>query len=390
MLLDGQPMLKKLYVKGEISNFKAHQSSGHWYFTVKDERSLIKAVMFRSNAQKLRFVPEDGMKVIVRGSVSVYTGNGQYQLYADDISPDGVGVLYAAYEQLKERLAREGLFDAARKKPLPVFPERVGIITSPTGAAVRDIINIARRRCPAIELVIYPAAVQGAEAVPQLISGINYFSESRSVDVVIIGRGGGSLEDLWAFNDENLARAVAASGVPVISAVGHETDFTICDFVADRRAPTPSAAAEIAVPDSAALREGLKSIYVAMSKALNVRVSSGREALKALSGVRVLVHPHMFIDKKRSMIDRAEERLRAAAKLRTTEARSDIREYAAKLTSLNPMSILARGYGAVSDAEGKVVTRASKLKRNEKIIVRFSDGVVKATVNGTSLHGGRR
>lgn len=390
MLLDGQPMLKKLYVKGEISNFKAHQASGHWYFTVKDESSLIRAVMFRSNAQKLRFIPEDGMKVIVRGSVSVYTGNGQYQLYADDISPDGIGVLYAAYEQLKSRLAREGLFDAARKKPLPVFPEKVGIITSPTGAAVRDIINIARRRCPSVELVIYPAAVQGAEAVPQLISGINYFSESRSVDVVIIGRGGGSLEDLWAFNDEKLARAIAASAVPVISAVGHETDFTVCDFVADMRAPTPSAAAELAVPDAEALRSGLKSMYAAMSKALNVRVSSGREALKALAGAQALIYPHTITEKKRLIAERAEEKLKAAVKLRTTAVRSDLREYSAKLTSLNPLSILARGYGAVSDADGNVVTRAAKLKRNEKITVRFSDGVVKATVNGTSLRGGRR
>ena len=226
MLLDGQPMLKRLYVKGEISNFKAYPS-GHWYFTVKDDSSLIKAVMFRSNAQKLRFVPENGMKVLIRGSVSVFTRDGQYQLYADDISPDGVGALYAAFEQLREKLSREGLFDEAKKKPLPRFPSRIGIVTSPTGAAVRDMINVTGRRCPSAELVIYPSAVQGAEAVPQLISGVKYFSSTRSVDVIIIGRGGGSLEDLWAFNDEGLARVIAASEIPVISAVGHETDFTI-------------------------------------------------------------------------------------------------------------------------------------------------------------------
>lgn len=386
MLLDGQPMLKKLYVRGEISNFKAHPS-GHWYFTVKDDSSLIKAVMFRSYAQKLRFIPENGMKVLIRGSVSVYTGGGQYQLYADDISPDGIGALYAAFEQLKEKLSREGLFDPARKRPLPAFPERVGVITSPTGAAVRDIINIAGRRCPSAELVIYPAAVQGSEAVPQLISGINYFSSTRSVDVVIIGRGGGSLEDLWAFNDEGLARAVADSEVPVISAVGHETDFTICDFVADRRAPTPSAAAELAVPDSGVIRAALAGACASMSKAAVARVAAGRAAVEALAGSRTLTDPQYITASRWLLADRAEERLCASAKLRLSSAKADLREYAAKLVSLNPLSVLSRGYGAVSDADGNVITSASKLTVNENITVRFSDGEAKATVTGTSLYG---
>lgn len=388
MLLDGQPMLKRLYVKGEISNFKAYPS-GHWYFTVKDDSSLIKAVMFRSNAQKHRFVPENGMKVLIRGSVSVFTRDGQYQLYADDISPDGVGALYAAFEQLREKLLREGLFDEAKKKPLPRFPSRIGIVTSPTGAAVRDMINVTGRRCPSAELVIYPSAVQGAEAVPQLISGVKYFSSTRSVDVIIIGRGGGSLEDLWAFNDEGLARVIAASEIPVISAVGHETDFTICDFAADRRAPTPSAAAELAVPDSEVLRAAIVGKESIMSKVVMNLITSGRETVADLSESRVMTDPQFITDRRRLLSDRAGEKLCASAKLRYSSARADIREYAAKLTSLNPLSVLARGYGAVSDADGNVVTRASELLKDEKISVRFSDGEASATVTDTLIYGNK-
>ena len=235
MLFDSQPIFNGIYVKGEISNFTNHRT-GHWYFTLKDEGSLVRAVMFRGSAMKNPFLPENGMKVIVHGRVSAFVRDGQYQIYVDEMQPDGIGGLYLAYEQLKQKLDAEGLFAASRKKPLPKIPQSVGVITSPTGAAVRDIINITKRRFPLAQILLYPALVQGSSAPEQLIAGVRYFNETRAVDVIILGRGGGSLEDLWAFNNENLAREVAASEIPIISAVGHETDFTICDFAADCRA----------------------------------------------------------------------------------------------------------------------------------------------------------
>ena len=249
-ILDHDPRLTDVYLRGEISNFKNHYSTGHYYFTLKDEGGMIRAIMFRSSAVKLAFLPEDGMKVVAHGRISAFVRDGQYQIYCDSMEPDGIGALYIAYEQLKRKLEAEGLFDPSRKKPLPKIPSRVGIITSATGAAIRDMINVCGRRFPFAELVLYPSLVQGPDAPAQLIDGVRYFNEKQSVDVIIIGRGGGSIEDLWAFNNEDLAREIAASAIPVISAVGHETDFTICDFVADRRAPTPSAAAELAVPET--------------------------------------------------------------------------------------------------------------------------------------------
>lgn len=247
MVLENDELLMRVFIKGEISNFTNHYKTGHFYFSLKDEGGAVRAVMFRGSASKLKFVPENGMRVVVGGRVGVFPRDGQYQVYAETMEPDGVGALYVAYEQLKAKLEKEGLFDAAKKKPLPKIPTRIGIITSPTGAAIRDIINILGRRFPLAKAVLYPALVQGEGAAPDLVRGIDYFNSAGNVDVIIIGRGGGSLEDLWAFNDETLARRVAASKIPVISAVGHETDFTLCDFAADRRAPTPSAAAELAV-----------------------------------------------------------------------------------------------------------------------------------------------
>lgn len=259
MKLETDEALMRVFIRGEISNFTNHKS-GHFYFTVKDETSRIAAVMFRSSASKLAFIPENGMKVIVGGRVSAYVRDGQYQIYVDTLEPDGVGALYIAYEQLKAKLGAEGLFDEAKKKPLPRYPMRIGVITSPTGAAIRDIINILGRRFPIAEVVLYPSLVQGESAAPQLIEGLRYFNEKKNVNVIIIGRGGGSLEDLWAFNSEALVREVAASELPVISAVGHEIDFTLCDFAADRRAPTPSAAAELAVPERYELKRKLGNV----------------------------------------------------------------------------------------------------------------------------------
>lgn len=247
-LIDRDSALRSIYVRGEISNFKNHYSTGHFYFTLKDEGGVVRCVMFRSSAAKLPFVPENGMKVVLHGRVSAFVRDGQYQIYADDMEPDGVGALHIAYDQLRRKLESEGLFDPSRKLHIPKIPNRVGLITSATGAAVRDMINVCGRRFPYAKITLYPALVQGQGAAASLISGVNYFNETGSADVLIIGRGGGSIEDLWAFNDETLARTVAASRIPIISAVGHETDFTICDFAASCRAPTPSAAAEIAVP----------------------------------------------------------------------------------------------------------------------------------------------
>ncbi len=381
-------MLRGLYVRGEISNFKAYPS-GHYYFTVKDESSLLRAVMFRSNAQRLGFLPENGMKVTVHGSVSVYPRDGQYQLYADGIEPDGIGALYTAYEQLKAKLAAEGLFDPARKRPLPRFPLRVGVITSPSGAAIRDVINVTGRRFPLAELVIYPAAVQGFEAVPQLIAGVEYFNLRDRADLLIIGRGGGSLEDLWAFNNEDLARAIAASHIPVISAVGHETDFTICDFVADMRAPTPSAAAELAVPDASELRSEIAYCLIAADRAVDTKITELRRAVSRLEGSAVMTDPQALIDGRRMRTDRLSERLSVLANRGISDGRAEVREYAAKLSALNPLAILSRGYGAVTDAMGRIVTRAADVAPNDDITVRFSDGELRATVRGKTIYEGQ-
>lgn len=387
MLLDSQPTLHRIYVRGEISNFKEY-SSGHMYFTLKDEDSLIRAVMFRGHAARLKFRPENGMKVVICGNVSVYPRDGQYQLYAESIDPDGVGALYLAFEQLKAKLAEEGLFDESYKQPLPAFPSRVGIVTSPSGAAVKDMINVAGRRYPSAELVIYPSAVQGSEAVPQLISGINYFSNTRSVDVVIIGRGGGSLEDLWAFNNEQLARAISACRVPVISAVGHETDFTICDFVADRRAPTPSAAAELAVPDTSELRYKISSLTDRYAAQLMNRISQSRRQLELIAGSRALSDPDTILNDRLVRLDRTLDDLDRAIAAKSSAKRSDLREIAASLSALDPLAVLSRGYGAVTDAKGKIVKSVADLDIGQEIYVRLSDGHAVAEIVRKEVYDG--
>ena len=385
MLFDSQPIFNGLYVKGEISNFTNHRT-GHWYFTLKDENSLIRAVMFKTSAMKNPFLPENGMKVIVRGRVSSFVRDGQYQIYVDEMQPDGIGGLYLAYEQLKAKLEAEGLFDPARKKPLPRIPRRVGIITSPTGAAVRDIINITGRRFPLAELCLYPSLVQGPSAPEQLISGIRYFNTSESVDVIIIGRGGGSIEDLWAFNNEDLARAVAASSIPVISAVGHETDFTICDFAADRRAATPSAAAELAVPDSLEIRESLKGSSAYLDMLLKKKLGACREGLRALEGAKVLKDHSAILNERKMTVLHLSELLDRAGVAKQNGKKHELAKISEKLVALNPMAVLTRGYGAVEDESGKIVTGASMLKKDAQIKIRFSDGEANATVTEIRLN----
>ena len=380
MLMDSNPVLKNVWIKGEISNFKNHYSTGHLYFSLKDDGGILRAVMFRSYAQKVPFVPRDGMKVLVHGRVSAFVRDGQYQIYVDEMLPDGVGALHLAFEQLKQKLAAQGLFDEARKKPLPQYPMRIGIVTSPTGAAIRDMLNILGRRFPCAEIKLYPAQVQGADAPPQLIRGIQYFNESRSVDVIIIGRGGGSIEDLWAFNDEGLALCVAASHIPVISAVGHESDFTICDFVADKRAPTPSAAAELAVPDRSDLLRGLNSVSGKLASFVLQKIQANRNNLKYLRESGVLSSAAPLLNEKRMGLLYAARRLDGEISNTKNRANADVSAMAARLEALSPLSVLARGYSVVADTNGNAIRSVSNVNVGDGITVRVSDGTVRATV----------
>lgn len=372
-LLERDYALNCVFMVGEISNFTNHYRTGHMYFTLKDDKSAIKAVMFKSNAQRLRFMPEDGMSVIVRGRVSLYEAAGNYQIYIDDMQPDGVGALTLQFEQLKRRLAEEGLFDASHKKDLPRFPEKIGIITSPTGAAVQDIKNILSRRFPCAEAELYPVSVQGDGSVEQLVKAVNYFSTTKSVDVVIIGRGGGSIEDLWSFNSEMLARAIYACEVPIISAVGHETDFTISDFVADRRAETPSAAAEMAVPDTAELKKQLSASVFGMQSLIRGLILSNREALNTLKNKNCLKDPFNTINIKRMMLDGAEVKLTSFAKNEIRKYRQDFSGTVAKLNALSPLSVLARGYSVVYSG-GKIVNTSEALSVGDSLNIDFYNG----------------
>ncbi|MBQ8432714.1 MAG: exodeoxyribonuclease VII large subunit [Clostridia bacterium] len=379
MLMDGDRVLSGVFVRGEISNFKLY-SSGHAYFTLKDEEGQLRAVMFRSYASRLLFAPADGMRVIVHGRISVYGASGQYQLYADEMQPDGAGSLALRYEQLKRKLEAEGLFDPARKRPLPPMPRRIGVITSPTGAAIHDMMNILGRRFPCAQMILFPSLVQGAEAPAQLILGLEFFGMTRLVDVIILGRGGGSAEDLWAFNDEALARAVAACPIPVISAVGHESDFTICDFVADQRAPTPSAAAELAVPDKKDLLLQLHGVGERMRTLMERRLAQERQDLQRLSEARVLTRPQCLLDPFSMRLSQREEALDRWQKQRTQSERLRLSALCGKLESLNPLAVLARGYAAVTRPDGESLMRAADTTVGERIEIQFADGSVRALV----------
>ena len=379
-IIDGDSFLRDVYIKGEISNFKNHYSTGHFYFSLKDDTSVIRAVMFKGSAAKLQFMPENGMLVIIRGRVSSFVRDGQYQIYVEDMEPDGVGSLYIAYEQLKRKLEAEGLFDPAKKKPLPKIPSKVGVITSATGAAVRDIINVTGRRFPFAEVIVYPALVQGEGAVDSLIKGIEFFNRTNGADVIIIGRGGGSIEDLWAFNSELLARTVAASKIPVISAVGHETDFTICDFVADMRAPTPSAAAEIAVPDTEELKRKITNIIKRESALLSQRIIASRAMVERFSKSRILTDPKAQIDDRRMALMSASERLSFALDSVIKDRKAELAVSAGKLSMLDPLAVLARGYGAVYNADGTIVKSTKNVRIGEKISLKLSDGTVGAEI----------
>ena len=374
MNFDADENLANIFISGEISNFTNHYRTGHLYFTLKDDSATVRAVMFNSSAKRLKFMPEDGMKVIARGRVSVYEASGQYQLYVDDMQPDGVGALNLAYEQLKEKLQKEGLFSELHKKPLPPYPEKVGVITSPTGAAVRDIINVLGRRFPYAEIVFCPVLVQGDGAHLQLTDAVNLFNSERAADVIIIGRGGGSIEDLWEFNDEGLARAVYNSEIPVISAVGHETDFTICDFVADMRAPTPSAAAELAVPDANELQYALSALKNRMFLNVSSGIADRRSRLEYLTSKGALKSPDEMLSNRSQRLDTAFSKMLSSYENRIGGKKVEFISAATALSKLDPMSVLMRGFAFVSDKNGKNVYSSQALAKGDKINVRFHDG----------------
>lgn len=379
--MDADENLNHIFLVGEISNFK-HHTSGHLYFTLKDEEAQVRAVMFRNAAARLRFQVSDGMRVLVRGRVSLYEAGGSYQVFVDDMQPDGAGALSLAFEQLKEKLAREGLFDPAHKRPLPRFPHTVGVITSETGAAVHDILHVLQRRFPAAQVVFAPVAVQGEEAPAQIIEALDTFNRLKCADVLILGRGGGSAEDLWAFNDEQLARAVYRSEIPVISAVGHETDFTICDFVADLRAPTPSAAAELAVPDHAALGTQLLQTKARLNTAMLDGLSDRRSALAVLCSRGAFQQPQLFFDEKRMRLLMVTNALQSLQQSSFHAARTKLGELAAKLQSLSPLAVLARGYALASDQGGKPIQSVAALHDGDPVFLRLADGTADCTITG--------
>ena len=382
LMMDSNPFLSDVFVRGEISNFTNHYKTGHFYFSIKDETGTLRAVMFRSAAANVPFRPENGMRVILRGRVSVFPRDGQYQIYVNEMQPDGIGALYIAYEQLRRRLEAEGLFDPARKKPIPKFPKAIGIVTSPTGAAVRDMIDILGRRFPSVRVVLYPALVQGQGAAASVAAGVRFFNEQMPVDLLIVGRGGGSIEDLWAFNEEVLARAVAASEIPVISAVGHETDTTLCDFVADLRAPTPSAAAELAVPDRVELKRYLDARERLLYEMLTSRIVAAKARVNALSAARSLRSPMAYLDDRRMTLTYLLEKLERGMDVTLIGQKGRFAALCSKLEALNPLGVLSRGYAAVFDKEKNALASTKAVRVGSEILVRMADGTLEATVTG--------
>lgn len=378
-LLEGDDVLRSVSVRGEISNF-SQPKSGHLYFSLKDGDGLIRCVMFRSRAQSVKFPLSDGLSVIARGYVTLYPKNGEYQLYVDALSRDGVGSLWLAYEALRAKLDGEGLFAPERKKPVPEYPKKIGIVTSPTGAAIRDMLRILGRRFPPAEVLIVPAAVQGAGAPSELAEGIRRLNARDDVDLIIIGRGGGSFEDLFAFNDETLARTIAASKIPVISAVGHETDFTICDFVSDLRAATPSAAAELAVPDRAKLLTDLSEIPGRLSRALLRETARRRERLVALTGRPIFKRPETLFRDRMQTVAALSDRAGIAVRSTFSEKREGFTALAATLTALNPLATLSRGYALAETPDGTPIGSVKGQKVGDPVTVVLSDGTLSTVI----------
>ena len=379
--LDGDPGLRNIAIRGELSNYKMYPS-GHHYFSLKDESGAMKCVMFKSAAVRLRFRPENGMKVIAMGSVTVYVRDGVYQLYCTGLVPDGIGDLHAAFEQLKAKLGEQGLFDPAHKKPLPKFPGTIGIVTSSAGAAVHDMLRILRKRYPLAQVKLLPVRVQGAEAPMEIAGAIAYANQHHLTDLLIVGRGGGSMEDLWCFNDEMVARAIFDSRIPVISAVGHEPDVTISDFVADLRAATPSNAAELAVPDQDALRQSLDEMQLSMAAAMQAKIDRAGERLDSIRNRPVLISPLASLDGKKQNLQLLCNRLTAAQNGRVAGQRQRFVALVGKLDAMSPMKVLTRGYAMVAKEDGTIVRKVKDVRPREPIAVRVSDGTIVATVIG--------
>ncbi len=377
--LDSDALLNGVALRGEISNYKLYPS-GHHYFTLKDESSALKCVMFKSIAMRLRFRPENGMTVIAMGKISVYPRDGAYQLYCSAMAVDGIGDLYAAFEQLKKKLAGEGLFDPAHKKPLPAFPGTIGIVTSSAGAAVHDMLRILRKRFPLTQIRLLPVRVQGAEAPGEIADAIDYANRWKLADLLIVGRGGGSIEDLWAFNDERVAHAIFRSHIPVISAVGHEPDVTISDYVADLRAATPSNAAELAVPDRDALSQNLDTMASAMASALTRQIKSARQQLQILSGSPALQSPEGYLIQRRKNLDALVTRLAHAQDLQLSVKKQRYIALTAKLDAMSPLKVLTRGYAMAAASDGAVIKSIRQTQPGERITVTLSDGKLSATV----------
>ena len=378
-VLDEIPHIKNVYVSGEISNFK-HYPSGHMYFTLKDSKSQLKGIMFAGDNYKLKFRPENGMKVICFGQIGVYERDGVYQLYVRDMQVEGVGSLTVAFEQLKEKLQAQGLFSDSHKKPIPVYPKKIGVATSNMGAAVEDIKNILGRRFPLCEVVIVPTVVQGDLAAPDIVKSISFLDNMGDIDTIIVGRGGGSIEDLWAFNTEEVARAVYACKTPIISAVGHETDFTICDFVADLRAPTPSAAAELAVPDFENELLKISNLSIALDNAINRKIEKGEEMLDVIKNKSALADINKFFDRVSENIQIKQDKLLSLYKNNIALKENSLRGAASTLNALSPLAVLGRGY-AINFKNGSVVKSVSDIKIDDEIDIRFSDGKAKAKIN---------
>lgn len=373
-LLDESAPLRNIYIVGEISNFLHYFRSGHMYFTLKDDKSQIKAVMFSSYAQRLKFKPEDGMRVICRGRVSCYEKDGIYQIYVEDIQPDGIGALNLAYEQLKAKLAEEGLFSDIYKKPIPKYPSKIGIATSNMGAAVEDIKNITARRYPLCELVIVPTAVQGEQATNDIVKSLKILDSMDDIDLIIVGRGGGSIEDLWAFNTEEVARAVFDCKKPVISAVGHETDYTICDFVADLRAPTPSAAAELAVPDIKNLASSLETYNQILRNSLKSKIENEFQRLDMIENGSVLSDPAVYYNDLAVLIEDYQRELNDSFKNIVKNASLNFAKTVGKLDALSPLAVLSRGYSMITGKNGEVLKSKNDIKINDTVKITFSDG----------------
>ena len=380
-MFERERLLSRVLVRSEISNYKVYPS-GHHYFSLKDAESSIRCVIFRREAMSLRFRPENGMKVVVSGRVSVFPRDGAYQLYCATMVPDGVGELAFAFEQLKNRLHKEGLFDSAHKKPIPAHPQTIALVTSPAGAAVRDMIRILGARYPMAKVLVIPVRVQGEEAPEEIANGLDLVNALEMADLIITGRGGGSMEDLWAFNDERVARAIFRSRIPVISAVGHEPDVTIADFVADLRASTPSNAAELAVPDQADLRDRLAHVQARMDRAVDRRLQVRRDALRRLGSSPFLQSPQRAIQEKRLLLDYQQQRLLHAMDRQIGEHRQQMGRLAASLDALSPFKVLSRGYSITQKDDGTVVFELSQVEKGDTLRVRVSDGTITCTAEG--------